>query len=56
MPAPDTKGSGGRASAPRTPTSSAAPAPAAKAAPKPDGPFVLEIINGTHRTETVFEK
>ena len=25
-------------------------------APKPEGPFVLEIINGTHRTETVFEK
>jgi pilus assembly protein CpaB len=23
---------------------------------KPEGPFVLEIINGTHRTETVFEK
>jgi pilus assembly protein CpaB len=22
---------------------------------KPDGPFVLEIINGTKRTETVFE-
>jgi pilus assembly protein CpaB len=30
------------------------PLPAAAA--KPDGPFVLEIINGTHRTETVFEK
>jgi pilus assembly protein CpaB len=26
------------------------------AAPKPEPPFVLEIINGTHRTETVFEK
>jgi pilus assembly protein CpaB len=24
--------------------------------PKPEGPFILEIINGTHRTETVFEK
>jgi pilus assembly protein CpaB len=23
--------------------------------PKPEGPYVLEIINGTHRTETVFE-
>ena len=30
--------------------------PAAAAPPKPEGPFVLEIINGTHRTETVFEK
>ena len=25
-------------------------------APKPEAPFVLEIINGTRRTETVFEK
>ncbi len=33
------------------------PLPPGVAAPaKPDGPFVLEIINGTHRTETVFEK
>jgi pilus assembly protein CpaB len=30
--------------------------PPPPAAPKPEGPFVLEIINGTHRTETVFEK
>jgi pilus assembly protein CpaB len=32
-----------------------APPPVA-APPKPEGPFVLEIINGIHRTETVFEK
>ncbi len=32
------------------------PAAGAPGAPKPDGPFVLEIINGTKRTETVFEK
>ncbi len=32
------------------------PLPPGAAAAKPDGPFVLEIINGTHRTETVFEK
>ena len=45
------------ASAPKRARSAPNPvAPAAKAAPKPDGPFVLEIINGTHRTETVFEK
>jgi pilus assembly protein CpaB len=25
-------------------------------APKPEPPFVFEMINGTHRTETVFEK
>ena len=30
--------------------------PPVQAPPKPEGPFVLEIINGTHRTETVFEK
>jgi pilus assembly protein CpaB len=30
--------------------------PASAGAAKPDGPFVLEIINGSHRTETVFEK
>lgn len=29
---------------------------AVPAAPKPEGPFVLEVINGTHRSETVFEK
>jgi pilus assembly protein CpaB len=32
------------------------PVPPAVAPPKPDGPFVMEIINGTHRNETVFEK
>ena len=38
------------------PRPKADPLPAAPAPAKPDGPFVLEIINGTHRTETVFEK
>ena len=32
------------------------PPAAAAPAPKKEGPFVLEMINGTHRTETVFEK
>ena len=32
------------------------PLPPAAAKPKPEGPFVLEVITGTHRTETVFEK
>jgi pilus assembly protein CpaB len=32
------------------------PVAQAPAPPKHEGPFVLEIINGTHRTETVFEK
>ena len=42
--------------APR-PVAKAAPLPPPSApAPKPEGPYVLEIINGTHRTETVFEK
>ena len=31
------------------------PAAAVAPAPKKEGPFVLEMINGTHRTETVFE-
>jgi pilus assembly protein CpaB len=48
---PKGKAVGRRAAPPRDPL----PQPAA-APPKPDGPFVLEIINGTHRTETVFEK
>ena len=34
----------------------AGPVPAAAAHAKTEAPFVLEIINGTHRTETVFEK
>jgi pilus assembly protein CpaB len=41
--------------APKRRTPRADPLPTA-APPKPEGPFVLEIINGTHRTETVFEK
>ena len=30
--------------------------PAQPARPKPEGPYVLEIINGNHRIETIFEK
>ena len=33
-----------------------APPPPVAPPPKPEGPYVLEIINGTHRSETVFEK
>ena len=40
----------------RAPPPKASPLPPAAMAPKPDAPYVLEIINGTHRTETVFEK
>ena len=51
-------------SAPKPVAARRAPAPRPKdpppvpvaAPPKPEGPVVLEIINGTHRTETVFDK
>jgi pilus assembly protein CpaB len=39
----------------RAPRPAADPLPAAPPKPKPEGPTVIEIINGTHRTETVFE-
>jgi pilus assembly protein CpaB len=43
------------AAAPNHPRPKVEPPPQVEK-PKPEGPFVLEIINGTHRTETVFEK
>lgn len=46
--------SGPTVAAPRRPRPARVAQPAPP--PKPEGPFVLEIINGTRRTETVFEK
>jgi len=43
------------AAGPHRPRPKADPLPPPAERPKPEGPFVLEIINGTHRTETVFE-
>ena len=53
--------SGALAVQPKSPVSLRLPSKAkslaiAETSGKPDEPFVLEIINGTHRTETVFEK
>jgi len=49
---------GGAAPAPKraAPRPRPDPLPPAAAQPKPEGPFVLEIITGTQRKETVFEK